>query len=670
MIQKPKHLTKSLFKLALECPAKLFFATNKEYYDSKKENSFLQSLADGGHQVGALAKIYFPGGHDIETLNKKIALQETAELLKNKNVIIYEPAFLLDHFFIRVDILVKNDRKIEVIEVKSKVFEGVDEQSFYSERGGGIKTDWLPYLYDIAFQSYIVKSIFPDYQIDSFLMLPDKFAKASVEKLNTLFPIMTAPDGKKSIRAVEGLTKNIVGNEILKKVNVNEIVFKLINDEFGFNLNMTFKKYIHFLADQLVLNKKIEMKPHANCATCQFKTDKISDNIKSGFDECWAPIYERHGYTKKDDTILTLWNFRGKQALMDSNIYFLNDVSLFNIFESNTQPVNLKNGLERSERQWIQIVKSINKDTKPYFNREELKNELNKVEYPLHFIDFETTMAAIPFFKGMHPYEGIAFQFSHHILQKNGKIEHAGQFLSTTPGKFPNFDFVRNLKQQLENDNGTVFCYSQHENTYLNIIFEQLYKQKNKDVPDKQELLAWIKTITHSSKNSSEQWFGKRNMFDMLDLIKKHYYNPYTKGSNSIKYVLPAVLNSSKSLQKKYVKPIYGSTKIKSLNYEKQKWIKFENGEIINPYKLLPELVLDNLSLKRIAEGGSAMSAFGILQFEKISEKDRTEIEKALLRYCELDTFSMVIIWEYFIELVNQEEISVKQKKFKNHVMS
>ena len=52
--------------------------------------------------------------------------------------------------------------------------------------------------------------------------------------------------------------------------------------------------------------------------------------------------------------------------------------------------------------------------------------------YPLHFIDFETSMVAIPFNKGRRPYEGIAFQFSHHVVQKDGRIEHRGQYLNPT----------------------------------------------------------------------------------------------------------------------------------------------------------------------------------------------------------------------------------------------
>ena len=80
--------------------------------------------------------------------------------------------------------------------------------------------------------------------------------------------------------------------------------------------------------------------------------------------------------------------------------------------------------------------------------------------YPLHFIDFETSMVAIPFNKGRHPYEGIAFQFSHHMVHEDGRIEHRGQYLNTGTGVFPNYDFVRNLKRELGQDEGSIFQIS------------------------------------------------------------------------------------------------------------------------------------------------------------------------------------------------------------------
>lgn len=112
--------------------------------------------------------------------------------------------------------------------------------------------------------------------------------------------------------------------------------------------------------------------------------------------------------------------------------------------------------------------------------------------------------------------------------------------MNTAPGVFPNFDFVRRLKAELETDEGSVFRYAAHKNSFLNTIYNQL---KNSAEPDREELCAFIQTITHSVKGSPERWVGKRDMIDICELVERYYYNPATKGSNSIKYVLPAILN-------------------------------------------------------------------------------------------------------------------------------
>jgi hypothetical protein len=52
-----RYLTKSRFKLAVECPTKLFYTgKGKEYKDAMVEDDFLAMLAEGGYQVGELAK--------------------------------------------------------------------------------------------------------------------------------------------------------------------------------------------------------------------------------------------------------------------------------------------------------------------------------------------------------------------------------------------------------------------------------------------------------------------------------------------------------------------------------------------------------------------------------------------------------------------------------------
>ena len=115
------HLTKSKFKLATECPTKLFYTGKKdEYANTSLDNPFLEALAEGGYQVGELAKYYYPNGHNIDTLDYDDALDQTNKLLEQDNVVIFEAAVKYNDLFIRVDILEKRGKFIKLIEVKAK----------------------------------------------------------------------------------------------------------------------------------------------------------------------------------------------------------------------------------------------------------------------------------------------------------------------------------------------------------------------------------------------------------------------------------------------------------------------------------------------------------------------------------------------------------------------
>lgn len=173
------------------------------------------------------------------------------------------------------------------------------------------------------------------------------------------------------------------------------------------------------------------------------------------------------------------------------------------------------------------------------------------------------------------------------------------------------------------------------------------------------QLMDFIDTITHK-----DDYVGERDMIDLWDVVKKYYYHPSMKGSNSIKVVLPAVLNSSTLLKKKYSKPIYGKD-IVSQNYDANNpkiWISYdENGVVENPYKHLElvsaflniseaEITHENSLDELVSNGGAALAAYSKLQFS--DDVASAALQQALLRYCELDTLAMVFIWEYFNEMI------------------
>lgn len=655
---KPRYLTKSRFKLALECPTKLYYDGKSEYANQKIEDTFLLSLAEGGFQVGELAKCYFPGGYEIETLDYDEALRQTNELLKQDHVIIYEAAVRFENLFIRADILIKNKKKIELIEVKAKSYH-TSKDGFYN-KNGSIAAAWQPYLYDVAFQKHVVRSAFPNQSVSAYLMMADKKAKCPTDGLNQKFKVVTNDNGRKGVVVSKALTTNDLKEEILIQVNVDEccdIIYQA-----GFETDddvISFSDYVNQLADCYMKDIKIISPPSNTCGGCEYSAteQERKDGLKSGFIECWK---ECLGWMDEDflvPTVFEIWNFRNKNVYIQAGC-----IKMADIYEEDIVPKSdNKPGLSASERRWLQVQKVQNNDQTYWIDKKNLTREMDSWVFPLHFIDFETSMVAIPFNKGRHPYEGIAFQFSHHMVYEDGRIEHRGQYLNTEPGFFPNYEFVRNLKRELDKDQGSIFRYAAHENTYLNLIYRQLMEDTN-NIPDREELCQFIRTITQSVKNGAEQWEGSRKMIDMCELVKRYYYDPATQGSNSIKYVLPAILNSSEYLQKKYTKPIYGANGgIPSLNYKDWVWIKYDGKQVLDPYKLLPSMFQD-ISDKdyellmsesdELRDGGAALTAYARMQFEEMSDYERAEISKALLQYCELDTFAMVMIYEGWREMI------------------
>jgi len=653
-----RYLTKSRFKLATECPAKLFYTKKKEYADQNLDDSFLQALADGGFQVGELAKLYFPGGHDIKSLDYAQSLEETNTLLQLEKVVIYEAAIASDTLFIRADILVKDGNHLSLFEVKSKSYDGKKRPPF-TKKDGTILQGWKSYLYDVAFQKYVIRQALPQYTVSAHLMMADTSSFCPTDGLNQKFRLVTDSSGRKSVRVADTIQDEDLSSPILCKVNVDDLCRQIYEGTDGEqDLGMPFTERVTYYAKQYASDTKIPSAVSSACATCEFTTTPEEEQMGliSGKKECWK---ERLGWVEEDflsPTVFDIWNFRKKDELIEAGKIRLSKVSERDI---NPRPDG-KPGVSSSERQWLQVHKSQKGDTSVWVDKENLAREIGSWTFPLHFIDFETSMAAIPFNKGRRPYEGIAFQFSHHTVQRDGTITHVGEYLNTTPGFFPNYEFIRELKRQLEGDKGSIFRYSNHENTYLNMIYRQI-QTDTEEIKDGGELCAFIRSITTSVKSSDEQWEGNRTMVDMWELVKRYYYDPATNGSNSIKQVLPAILNSSPYLKEKYSKPIYGAEGgIQSLNFKDWRWLTFKDGVVVDPYKKLPKMFSD-ISDKdmhllssddELRDGGAALTAYARMQFEKMGDYEREEIRKALLKYCELDTMAMVMLYEGWIELL------------------
>ena len=159
-------------------------------------------------------------------------------------------------------------------------------------------------------------------------------------------------------------------------------------------------------------------------------------------------------------------------------------------------------------------------------------------------------------------------------------------------------------------------------------------------------------------------------MVDLHKMIKEYYYNPLTKGSISLKYVLPACLNTSELLKSKYRQSI-GKLNISSKNFSSDHvWLQLDGDKVESPYNMLPPLfknwepldLEDTISdLEDVADGGAALTAYAKLQYQDMSDKEREEITKGLLKYCELDTLAMVMVYSILTLVIDRE-----LKKYQN----
>ena len=580
-------------------------------------------------------------------------------------VVIAEAAFCHKSLFVRNDVIVRYNNHIDLYEVKAKsTDEG--EIDFITKRGEPkIVPDWMSYLYDVAFQKYVMANALEasGTTISAHLLLVDKSKVATVDALNQKFKIYKLPEGRSRIEVQPGLKASMLGGSILKVINVDDLIQRIWHEfpvPTDFNQQMSFNDFVELCADIYANEKRVWAPLGKKCKECQFtNTNPESDARKSGFVECWKQKTNYSDDLLRTGLVTELWcGFKGGksavQVLIERGKYLLKDIDEVDI-APRKKPKDVV-GLSYYKRRMEQIKRVREGNNESYFDKHGFQEEMRHWVYPLHMIDFETTMTALPFHAGRHPYEGIAFQFSHHTMDEDGTVRHAGQFLSFDPGKFPNYDFVRELKSQLDQDNGSIFRYHSHENTYLNMIFAQLERDPNAP-KDKSALQAFIRTITSWKELEGKekiQHQGDRCMIDLYKLVLQYYYPPYAKGSNSIKKILPAIIHDSEYLRTKYRQPIYGMEKeIRSLNFDEHVWI--DNEHDCDPYKTLPKLFKDyddeplDWMLARfgyVREGGAAMTAYNYLQFSEVPAGQREELRRGLLRYCELDTLAMIMIIE------------------------
>lgn len=157
-------------------------------------------------------------------------------------------------------------------------------------------------------------------------------------------------------------------------------------------------------------------------------------------------------------------------------------------------------------------------EQKPMIDSAALREELNKLVYPLYFLDYESYASAIPMFKGFLPYQQIPFQFSLHVVEKPGAEPENYGYLHE--GEFdPSLTLIEELKE-LIGPTGSIIVW-------------------NKGFESKIHTELAVRHAQH------KEFLNNLNfrIYDLMDIFRKQIYvHPDAKGKNSIKNVLPALV--------------------------------------------------------------------------------------------------------------------------------
>jgi len=172
-----------------------------------------------------------------------------------------------------------------------------------------------------------------------------------------------------------------------------------------------------------------------------------------------------------------------------------------------------------TDRQKIQRDCEI--EGKTHINKEKLREFLGTLQHPIYYLDFETFTTAIPMFDGLKPYSQVPFQFSLHVVRKEGEKPEHFEYLYDGNND-PRKEFLLELQKVL-GDEGRIVVYNKSfEIGRLKELAEYFPKQKK-----------WVDSVV-------------KRIVDLLVPFREFsYYNPEQQGSASIKTVFPAVTGKS-----------------------------------------------------------------------------------------------------------------------------
>ncbi|MGI9110372.1 MAG: DUF2779 domain-containing protein [Opitutales bacterium] len=622
-------LSKSLFKLGLTCPLKLKHALAKPALPRKSdEDDYLRQLALGGYMFEKLVKVYYPGQDlFVPQQSHAEASARTLALIKAGDCTLHEATFAAGGLMARTDMVRVSGDTLDLIEIKSASAEA--EAKLPADPQELLKKQWAPYVVDLAYQVHVARLALEAAglrkTIRAWFYLPNKQGVASPEEVRGLFTLTEHGPGGRPTVEYKGKAKPGDSTSLIAILEATAAVAQAYPGEEA--IADAAERLSGYVATGHWPAVELGMK----CKACEFNVPGQT----SGYDLCWGTQAraEHHLFTlgylgsMEYRNPGTVRRIAAQAAPRAPQITDLQDEDV-----AGDAP------LQRGWKRQIMAVRT----GRPFISPELVRNaaallRCQPEQYPLFFLDYEGTRCALPSAAGCRPYGQVAFQWSCHVIDNPGASPRHVEWLDTEHEN-PNLGFLESLRKLL-GEQGTIYHWADYEVT----ITQELAQELRGDEAQA-ELVSWVDRNWGKPGNKHTAVKSERCL-DLLEISRGHFYDPAMKGSHSIKKVLPVVWKNP-AIQKLF-----------------PKYAVDQHGQPVkSPYDALPALTLQDAKdgaadlsrlddLDVVKNGTGAMRAYEHVRYglAAADQAARRSIRRQLMRYCELDTAAIVMIWKHWL---------------------
>jgi CRISPR/Cas system-associated exonuclease Cas4 (RecB family) len=165
------------------------------------------------------------------------------------------------------------------------------------------------------------------------------------------------------------------------------------------------------------------------------------------------------------------------------------------------------------------LYKLAHQEDKTIIDKQNIIQSLESLIYPLYFLDYETISVAIPQFDGYKPYQQMVFQYSVHVTQEDGSLDHF-EYVAESSNEDPAKNLLIELSKVFDKQ-GTIIVWNESFEVSRNKEMAELYPEHN----------SFIMTMLN------------HRVFDLMKVFSEQLYvDPRFYGSYSIKKVLPVLV--------------------------------------------------------------------------------------------------------------------------------